>query len=85
VNAVVLDMKLVTLFVLTALALAAQTPCTQGTFAGTWNGWGADTFNTRHQPITSITAANVSKLAVKWAFGMPGARSAFGPPSVMDG
>lgn len=72
-------------FILMAGALFAQTPCAQGSFTGTWNGWGAAPTNTRFQAATSITAANVANLEVKWAFGIPGARSAFGQPSVVNG
>lgn len=77
-------MKLIATLLITTAAFA-QTPCAQGTFSGTWNGWGASTSNTRYQPATSITPANVATLDLKWSFGMPGARSAFGQPSVANG
>src|SRR5215831_11445836 len=41
----------------------------------TWNGWGgANTANTRFQDAKSagLTAADVPKLKLKWAFGFPG-------------
>lgn len=78
-------MKLLGFLLVMGSALSAQTPCAQGTFAGTWNGWGGNTGNTRYQPTTTITAANVTRLDVKWSFGFPGARSAFGQPSVVNG
>ncbi len=38
-----------------------------------WNGWGVDATNSRFQPAEAagLTAEQVSKLKVKWAFGMP--------------
>ena len=77
-------MKLTLLLTFGAVAFA-QTPCAQGTFKGTWNGWGATGANTRFQSATTITPANVSTLEVKWVFGFPGQRSAFGQPTVVDG
>ena len=37
-----------------------------------WNGWGQNANNTRLQENAGLTAADVPKLAVKWAFGFPG-------------
>jgi polyvinyl alcohol dehydrogenase (cytochrome) len=39
-----------------------------------WNGWGADQRNTRFQPAVQagISAADVPRLRLKWAFGFPG-------------
>lgn len=39
-----------------------------------WNGWGADQRNTRYQPAgaAGLTAAEVPRLTLKWAFGLPG-------------
>ena len=52
-----------------------------------WNGWGVDTSNTRFQTekTAGLTAAQVPRLALKWAFGFPGAKSVFGQPSVAGG
>ena len=38
-----------------------------------WNGWGADAVNSRFQPAeqAGVSAAQVSKLKVKWVFGLP--------------
>jgi polyvinyl alcohol dehydrogenase (cytochrome) len=49
-----------------------------------WNGWGRDIENTRYQPEPAIRATDVSKLALKWAFGYPGS-SASGQPAIVDG
>ena len=39
-----------------------------------WNGWGIDSRNTRFQSAAAagLTAADVPKLKLKWAFGVPG-------------
>ena len=52
-----------------------------------WNGWGVDTANTRFQPAEAagLTPATVPKLALKWAFGFPEGRQAFGQPTVVGG
>ncbi len=34
-----------------------------------WNGWGNDPSNARYQPKPGLTAADVPKLKLKWAFG----------------
>ena len=65
---------------------------TAGEFANpltgaTWNGWGANTQNTRYQDdkMAGLSAADVPKLKVKWAFGFPGELSADGQPSIAGG
>jgi polyvinyl alcohol dehydrogenase (cytochrome) len=52
-----------------------------------WNGWGVDKANSRFQPAAAagLTPATVPKLALKWAFGFPEGRQAFGQPTVMGG
>lgn len=39
-----------------------------------WNGWSTDLANTRFQPneMAGLTAHDVSRLKLKWAFGIPG-------------
>jgi polyvinyl alcohol dehydrogenase (cytochrome) len=46
-----------------------------------WNGWGADTSNTRFKD----TALQLSQLKLKWAFGFPGAKAVSGQPAVVGG
>ena len=41
-----------------------------------WNGWSPDLQNTRFQPNPGLTAADVPKLKVKWAFSLEGGRYA---------
>ena len=52
-----------------------------------WNGWGADSGNTRFQPAqgAGLTAAQVPRLKLKWAFGYPAGESANGQPTVASG
>jgi len=74
---------------------AAQTPnqCTTNpaitslTASPAWNGWGADAGNTRFQPeaAAQLTATDVPRLKLKWAFGFPGARAVSGQPAVVAG
>ena len=53
----------------------------------TWNGWGADLANTRFQPAraAALTPESVPKLTLKWAFGFPNGRQAWGQPTVAGG
>jgi polyvinyl alcohol dehydrogenase (cytochrome) len=50
-----------------------------------WNGWGAGTANTRFQPakIAGLTAADVPRLTLAWAFGFTDALAARTQPSVL--
>ena len=52
-----------------------------------WNGWGADLANTRFQPASAggLTAADLPRLKLKWAFGFPNTRMAYGQPTVVGG
>ncbi|MBD5635223.1 MAG: PQQ-binding-like beta-propeller repeat protein, partial [Candidatus Eremiobacteraeota bacterium] len=52
-----------------------------------WNGWGKDLSQSRFQPgdTAGLSADRVPALKVKWAFGFPGATSAFGAPAVFGG
>jgi polyvinyl alcohol dehydrogenase (cytochrome) len=51
-----------------------------------WNGWGADVRNTRYQPAEAagLSAADVPRLKLKWAFGIPGV-SASGSQATIAG
>jgi polyvinyl alcohol dehydrogenase (cytochrome) len=52
-----------------------------------WIGWGADSANTRYQPPAQagLTADQVPKLKLKWAFGFPETITAYGQPAVAGG
>ncbi|HZI79894.1 MAG TPA: PQQ-binding-like beta-propeller repeat protein [Vicinamibacterales bacterium] len=55
-------------------------------FAGaSWNGWGVDSRNTRFQPASAagLAAADVPKLKLKWAFGVPGVSASGSQVSVV--
>jgi len=51
-----------------------------------WNGWGVDVTNTRYQSAgaAGLTAAQVPRLKLKWAFGFPTGISAYGQPTVVS-
>ena len=50
-----------------------------------WNGWGTDARNTRYQSAAAagLTAADVPKLKLKWAFGVPGVSASGSQVSVV--
>ncbi len=52
-----------------------------------WNGWGVDVANTRFQPAAAagLTAAQVPRLKLKWAFGYPTGVSSNAQPTVASG
>jgi polyvinyl alcohol dehydrogenase (cytochrome) len=52
-----------------------------------WNGWGVDLSNTRFQPANAagLTAAQVPRLKLKWAFGYPTGVSSNGQPTIASG
>ena len=52
-----------------------------------WNGWGNDLANTRFQPAAAarLTAADVSRLKLKWAFGFPKGVTNNAQPTVVSG
>lgn len=50
-----------------------------------WNGWGNDPANTRYQPKPGLTAADVPKLKVKWAFGFADETVRSAQPTVVGG
>jgi len=52
-----------------------------------WNGWGPGLTNTRFQSAqhAGLTAEQVPKLTLKWAFGFPNIGSAWAPPAIVDG
>ncbi|MBZ5696987.1 MAG: PQQ-binding-like beta-propeller repeat protein [Acidobacteriia bacterium] len=53
-----------------------------------WNGWGNDaTTNARFQPAKAagLSADQVPRLTLKWAFGFPGAEEVYGQPTIAAG
>ena len=65
----------------------AMPPLPSASSSPVWNGWGVDTGNTRFQPAAQagITADQVPKLSLKWAFGFPDATSAWSQPAIFGG
>jgi polyvinyl alcohol dehydrogenase (cytochrome) len=47
-----------------------------------FNGWGANPENWRFQAEPGVTAAQLERLELKWAFGFPGVVAMFGQPTV---
>jgi len=52
-----------------------------------WHGWGNDLMNTRFQPAKAagLNPDQVSKLKLKWAFGLPNGAETYGQPTIVDG
>jgi len=48
-----------------------------------WNGWGVDAANNRFQGQPGLTAADVPRLTLKWAFGFDGETAAAAQPSIV--
>lgn len=70
----------------------AMCRATEGGFADPlagprWNGWGVNASNTRYQDaaMAGLTAADVPRLQLKWAFGFPGELSSDSQPTVVGG
>ncbi|HZJ30284.1 MAG TPA: PQQ-binding-like beta-propeller repeat protein [Vicinamibacterales bacterium] len=70
-----------------ATGRCATAPAAERTGSSNWRGWSPTTDNTRFQSAegAAITAAEIPKLTLRWAFGFPDASSAWAQPSVADG
>lgn len=66
---------------------ASNPPLQKAAKRPAWNGWGVDPQNTRFQSAAAagLSAADVPKLKLKWAFGLPNSTSAYAQPSMMFG
>ncbi len=64
---------------------ADRTVSLNGIPKGAWNGWSPSTENTRYQTreAAGLTAAQVPRLKLKWAYGFDGDVNAIGAPSVI--
>jgi polyvinyl alcohol dehydrogenase (cytochrome) len=64
-----------------------NTPIADPARGSAWNGWGNGLANTRFQPASTagLTAAQVPRLKLKWAFGFPTGVSANAQPTVVSG
>ena len=83
----------IVVFALIATPAFAQNQCSSSTAmsdpaAGThWNGWGASVSNTRFQTAeqAGLTAAQIPRLKLKWAFGVAGVTQARSQVAVAGG
>ena len=66
---------------------AASPPLADPASSPAWRGWSPTVTNTRFQPAqqAGLTAEQVPKLSLKWAFGFPDATSAWSQPTVAGG
>ena len=66
---------------------ASAAPMSNPNSGPSWNGWGAGVANARFQPANKggLSAADVPKLKLKWAFGFPGVLAARAQPAVAGG
>ena len=65
----------------------ANPPMQAPSAGAAWNGWGNNIDNTRFQPAAAagLTAADLPRLRLKWAFGLPNSTSAYSEPVVVSG
>ena len=73
-----------------AAAARCANPPPQGAVSrgrGDWNGWGPTIENTHFQSAEAagLTAEQVPRLTLKWAFGFPDTTSAWAQPSIVGG
>jgi polyvinyl alcohol dehydrogenase (cytochrome) len=66
---------------------AANPEMTDPARSASWNGWGNGPANNRFQPAAAarLTAADVPKLKLKWAFGLPFGMTTSAQPAVASG
>jgi polyvinyl alcohol dehydrogenase (cytochrome) len=71
----------------TAGRCTATAPLASDLGGAKWNGWGVTAHNTRYQPASHarLSATDVPRLQVKWAFGFPGVLAARTQPAVVGG
>jgi polyvinyl alcohol dehydrogenase (cytochrome) len=60
-------------------------PMANATVLDRWDGWGNGAENARYQRFTRVRTENVSRLKLKWAFGIPDASTAYGQPTFVQG
>ena len=65
----------------------ADTKAPFSSSGASWNGWGSDLANTRFQTAdrAGLTAAEVPRLKLKWAFAFPSTFVANGQPTIVGG
>ena len=62
-------------------------PAASASHSAQWGGWSPSVSNTRFQPAdqAQLAAADVTRLALRWAFGFPDASVAWAQPTVAGG
>jgi len=67
--------------------VCAAKPLADVTKSAAWSGWGPDGTNGRFQSAAAagLSAAQVPRLALKWAFAFPNGQSAYAQPAVAGG
>ena len=63
----------------------AATPTADPARSPGWMTWGADATNSRHVPKGGLTAADLPRLKLKWAYGYEGATAARVQPAMAGG
>jgi polyvinyl alcohol dehydrogenase (cytochrome) len=66
-------------------AMCASNPAFNLTSGPTWLNWGGNASGTRFVAKPELTAVNVPKLKLKWAFAFPTDLIAFGQPTIANG
>ncbi len=69
----------------TANICASNPPLADPASAPLWNGWGPDSHNTRFAANGGLTAADLPKLRLKWAYGLPGESQPRAQPAIVGG
>lgn len=69
----------------TANLCVSNPPLLDPATAPQWNGWGPDTHNTRFAANGGISAADLPKLRLKWAYGLPGESQPRAQPAIVGG
>jgi polyvinyl alcohol dehydrogenase (cytochrome) len=66
---------------------ATNPPLGDPSAGAVWNGWSNDAINSRFQsaPSAGLTADQVPRLKLKWAFGFPYATEMYSQPTVVSG
>jgi polyvinyl alcohol dehydrogenase (cytochrome) len=67
-----------------AMCTPANAPFNPGP-GPSWSGWGKNTSNSRYQDAAGLTAADVPKLKVKWAFAFPGDLQSYAQSTLVGG
>ena len=64
---------------------ADNSPMRNTALSPMWNGWGSDHRNARAALDAGITAENLSRLRLKWVYGLPGEDQPRAQPAIADG